>query len=55
MVHKYKFKGYNFVVDSNSGAVHVVDDISYDILDFLNGTFFDYTKNYVIKRLRKEC
>ena len=54
MVHKYKFKGYNFVVDSNSGAVHVVDDISYDILDFLNGTFFDYTKNYVIKRLENK-
>ena len=54
MVHKYKFKGYNFVVDSNSGAVHVVDDISYEILDYLNGAFFDYTKNYVIKKLENK-
>ena len=26
--------GTNIVVDVNSGAVHVVDDISYDILDY---------------------
>lgn len=32
MVHQYKNNGYNIVLDVNSGAVHVVDDIVYDIV-----------------------
>ncbi len=31
MVHQYKNNGYNIVLDVNSGAVHVVDDIAYDV------------------------
>ena len=34
MIHKYKLNGYNIVLDVNSGAVHVVDDLAYEILDF---------------------
>lgn len=33
MIHKYKMNGYNIVIDVNSGGVHVVDDITYDLLD----------------------
>lgn len=33
MIHKYKLGGYNIVLDVNSGGVHVVDDITYDLLD----------------------
>ena len=36
MIHKYKLNGYNIVLDVNSGAVHVIDDIAYDILDYTN-------------------
>lgn len=36
MIHKYKLNGYNIVLDVNSGAVHLVDDISFDMLDYLN-------------------
>lgn len=32
MIHQYKNNGYNIVMDVNSGAVHVVDDIVYDII-----------------------
>lgn len=32
MVHQYKNNGYNIVLDVNSGCVHVVDDLSYDII-----------------------
>ena len=32
MVHQYKNNGYNIILDVNSGAVHVVDDIVYDIV-----------------------
>ena len=32
MIHQYKNNGYNIVLDVNSGAVHVVDDIVYDAI-----------------------
>ena len=34
MIHKYKLNGYNICLDVHSGAVHVLDDIAYDVLDF---------------------
>ncbi len=32
VIHQYKSNGYNIVMDINSGAVHVVDDIVYDMI-----------------------
>ena len=32
MVHQYKSNGYNIVLDVNSGCVHVVDDLAYDVI-----------------------
>ena len=32
MVHQYKLNGYNIVLDTCSGAVHVVDDVAYDMI-----------------------
>ncbi|MCI8919571.1 MAG: thioether cross-link-forming SCIFF peptide maturase [Eubacterium sp.] len=31
-IHQYKNNGYSIVLDVNSGAVHVVDDVVYDVL-----------------------
>ncbi|WP_461809787.1 thioether cross-link-forming SCIFF peptide maturase [Faecalimonas sp.] len=36
MIHQYKNNGYDIVLDVNSGSVHVVDDMCYDIIDYLN-------------------
>lgn len=33
MIHKFKMHGKNMVLDVNSGAVHLLDDLSYDLLD----------------------
>ncbi|HWT75061.1 MAG TPA: thioether cross-link-forming SCIFF peptide maturase [Mobilitalea sp.] len=33
MVHQFKNNGYNIVLDVNSGMVHVVDDLAYDIIE----------------------
>lgn len=54
MIHKYKLRDTNFVIDGNSGAIHIVDDISYDILDYLDGNFFDYTCDYVAQKLNNK-
>ena len=32
MVHQYKLNGYNIVLNTCSGAVHVVDDVAYDMI-----------------------
>ena len=32
MIHQFKNNGYNIVLDVNSGAIHVVDDLTYDII-----------------------
>ncbi|MBP6491454.1 MAG: thioether cross-link-forming SCIFF peptide maturase [Clostridia bacterium] len=34
MIHKYQYRDQYIVMDINSGAVHVVNDIVYDILDY---------------------
>jgi len=33
MVHRYKLNGFNIVLDTCSGAVHVVDEVAYDVIE----------------------
>lgn len=39
MIHKYQLDGYSIVLDTNSGAVHVVDEVCYDLLDHVQPPF----------------
>lgn len=36
MIHQYKNNGYDIVLDVNSGSIHVVDDMSYDIIELMD-------------------
>ena len=36
MIHQYRNNGYNIVMDVYSGAVHVVDDVCYDVIAEVN-------------------
>lgn len=36
MIHQYKNNGYDIVMDVNSGSVHVVDDLVYDMIELLS-------------------
>ena len=36
MIHKYTLNVYNIVLDVCSGAVHVFDDLCYDLVDYTN-------------------
>ena len=47
MIHQYKLGGYNIVLDICSGAVHVVDDVAYDII----GLFEKEEKDAIINSL----
>ena len=33
MIHKFKAKGSNILLDVNSGGVHLIDDLTYELLD----------------------
>ena len=37
-IHKFKQNGLAIMLDINSGAVHVIDDMIYDIMDVFDGT-----------------
>ncbi len=41
MVHQYKNNGYNIVLDVNSGSVHVVDDLVYDVIPVVEAALGD--------------
>ena len=41
MIHQYKLGGYNIVLDVCSGAVHVVDDVAYDVIAMYENTSRD--------------
>lgn len=43
MIHQYKNNEYNIVLDVNSGAVHVVDDLCYDVIEALDSDNDDLT------------
>lgn len=36
MLHKFKNNGYNILLDVNSGSVHVVDDVVYDVVSMMD-------------------
>ncbi len=50
MIHQYKHCGYNIVLDICSGAVHIVDDIAYDIISL----YENKEKNEVIAEISKK-
>ena len=39
MLHSFQLNGYNIVMDVNSGAVHVVDGMVYDMIQLLDADF----------------
>ncbi|MCX7658449.1 MAG: thioether cross-link-forming SCIFF peptide maturase, partial [Oscillospiraceae bacterium] len=53
MIHKYKLNGYNIVLDVNSGAVHVVDELTYDLLDNVMPPFSPECPENVVKKLSR--
>ena len=44
MIHQYRNNGYNIVLDVNSGSVHVVDDLCYDLIACLEAMNPDHTE-----------
>ena len=53
MIHKYKLSGFNIVLDVNSGGVHIVDELTYDLLDNVEPPFEEKCPQKVIDKLSK--
>ena len=50
MIHQYKLGGYNVVLDVCSGAVHVVDEVAYDII----GMFEAHTQEEILAAMKEK-
>ena len=47
MVHQYQLNGYNIVLDTCSGSVHVVDDVAYDVI----AMYQDHTADEIVSAM----
>ena len=54
MIHKFKHKDINIVVDVNSGAIHIVDDIAYDVLDYYLEKDVEEISSILSEKYKKE-
>ena len=52
MIHQYKFNGRNIVLDVCSGAVHVVDDPTYDIISMFETNDLKTIKKAVTEKYK---
>ena len=50
MVHQYKNNGYNIVLDVNSGAIHIVDEVTYQVI----ALYKDKSQEELVQILSKE-
>lgn len=48
MIHKFKLGGFYIVLDVNSGGVHSVDELTYDLLDYAVPPFSEENLNTAI-------
>lgn len=54
MVHQYKLNGYNIVLDTCSGSVHVVDEVAYDIIAMYKKKTADEIVKYILEAYKNE-
>lgn len=52
MIHAYKMNGYNIILDQNSGCVHSVDDIAYDIITMYEDKSKDEIKAFILDKYK---
>lgn len=50
MIHQFKNNGYNIVLDVNSGAIHAVDEMTYEVISMFESS----TKEQIISKLQEQ-
>ena len=51
MIHKFKAKDINILLDVNSGGVHVIDNITYDLLGYIEPPLQNECPEEIIEKL----
>ena len=51
MLHQYQLNGYNIILDVNSGAVHIVDELAYQLAQMLEPPLADSCPDKIIEQL----
>lgn len=54
MIHQYVNNGYHIVLDVNSGSVHVMDELCYDVIQALDTMGIDQAENPVEELKKKK-
>ena len=54
MIHAYKMNGYNIILDQNSGCVHSVDEVAYDIITSYKEKSKDEIKEYILEKYKNQ-
>lgn len=52
MIHAYKMNGYNIIIDQNSGCVHSVDDVAFDIITKYETESRDKIKSFILDKYK---
>ena len=55
MIHQYINNGYHIVLDVNSGSVHSVDALLYDVVEVLTGVVPDMEKPAPLSEEQKKA
>ena len=50
LIHRYQSNGYNIVLDINSGCIHLVDQVTYEVLPFMEEGL---TETEIVDRLKE--
>lgn len=50
MIHAYKMNGYNIILDQNSGCVHSVDEVAFDIITKYKTESKENIKTYILDK-----
>lgn len=54
MIHAYKMNGYNIILDQNSGCVHSVDEVAYDIITMYENNSKTDIKKFILDKYKNQ-
>lgn len=54
MIHAYKMNGYNIIIDQNSGCVHSVDEVAYDIITRYETESRNKIKSFILDKYKNK-
>lgn len=52
MIHAYKMNGYNIILDQNSGCVHSVDEVAFDIITMYQEKGKEEIKDFILNKYK---